>query len=101
MPRSHFVLGKSYIEMGKLDKAAELYRTLQTEAPRNANIPVLASAIFTAYDDQITAKEQEVDAIANSDDEAALPQAKTELEALRRQAVAIGLEYVEKSDDPQ
>lgn len=96
-----FVLARSYIEMGKLDKAAEKYRTLQKEDPHNANIPVLASSLFTAYDDQITAKTQEVDAIANRDDAAALATAKAELEALRRQAIGIGLEYVESSDQPQ
>lgn len=100
-PRTYFVLGKSYIEMGKLDKAEEKYRTLNENSPRNANIPILASSIFTAYDNEITAKAQEVDAIASSGDDAALKQALTELDGLRRKAVTIGLDYANTSDKPQ
>ena len=100
-PRTYFVLGKSYIEMGKLDKAEEKYRTLVTADPRSPNIPVLASAIFTAYDNEITAKAQEVDGIASGGDQDAAKQASAELESLRRRAVAIGLEYADNSSKPQ
>lgn len=101
VPVVHYVLGRCHIAMGDLAKGEEKYRTLQTSWPRDPNVSILAAAIFGAYDDQVTAKVAEVEAVAKQDDGAQLDKARQELEALRRKAVSVGLEYFEKSEKPQ
>ncbi len=101
LPSVYFILGRSYVEMGKLDKAEESYRILKQKAPRHNNVAGLASAIFSAYDRQVTAKETEVNSIAQQNKPELLAEVRGQLEALRRKTVSIGLDYFDGSDNPQ
>jgi hypothetical protein len=99
VPRVLYVLGNSYVQMGDLNKAEEKYRQLQNLAGRRNIVAYLATAIFTAYHAQVTAKAQEVEAIEKRGEDA--KQVREELAALRRRAVALGLEYYETAEQPQ
>ncbi|MEM7204258.1 MAG: hypothetical protein AAF628_28625 [Planctomycetota bacterium] len=101
VPTVLYVLGRSYIEMGDLDKAEAKSRQLEQAAPRSSYVAILGSALFGAYHDQVTAKDQEVQAILERGEEAPLEQARQELTALRRKALALGVEYLESSEKPQ
>lgn len=101
VPRVHYVLGRCYVAIGQLDKAEERYRTLINEAGKNhPTVPVLASSILAAYHARIQAAVTELAALEKGGDEAAARKAREGLTLLRRQALAIGLEYLKNSDDP-
>jgi tetratricopeptide (TPR) repeat protein len=100
VPRAHYVVGRSYVEIGQLDKAEERYRTLQKVSPRNPTIAVLASAILSAYHDQIQARLTEIESLQKTGDPAAITKAQQDLTLVRRKALAMGLDYLKTSEEP-
>lgn len=101
VPLVHYVLGRSYLEMGEVPKAEEVYRTLQRTAPRSSFVASLASAVFTALYDQVESQAKVASSEAVAKDGARRKAEQEKLEAMRRHLLEFGLDYLKSSSDPQ
>lgn len=101
VPLVYYVLGRSYLEMGEIAKAEEVYRTLQKTSPRSSFVASLASAVFTALYDQLQSQIKVISGEAVSKDPAKRKAELHKLEAMRKHLLQFGLDYLETSNDPQ
>ncbi len=101
LPRVLYVIGKSHVVTGALNKAEEQYRKLQKVAPRDVIVANLAAAVFTAFNDQVKAMELTVSSDEVRTNKSQLLAETQKLESLRRQLLALGRDYLKGSDKPQ
>lgn len=102
-PRVYDMVARLNAELGRIDRAEATYRTLRSEFPGSALIPMLATVIFTAHSDHLKSVEAEYQALLAAEDldRRELADAEVELESARRAALNSGLDYTRSSPRPQ
>ncbi|MEO6595196.1 MAG: hypothetical protein ABIP94_10630 [Planctomycetota bacterium] len=100
VPSALDYLGRLHTDIGDLDRAGEVYTQLkQKDAVRASR---LATETFQEYENQVKHLASELDqAIASDKGDAAINKAKTELTAMRKKLVALGMDYIKSSPKPQ
>ncbi|MBI5849517.1 MAG: hypothetical protein HZB39_00535 [Planctomycetes bacterium] len=88
-------------ELGQLAKAEEGYRTVRSLDPNSPIVPALATAVFKAHYDQVKAIETEMEAlVTRKAPEAEFAPVQRRLEAARRAALAMVVDYATNSASP-
>lgn len=98
---SYYYRGLAHVNLGELDKAEAMYRTLRKLSPKSEQVPALATAIFGTYHENIKAKGLEVEAARDAKDDKRADAALDQLNSLRKAALNCGLDYEKYSDEPQ
>lgn len=88
-------LARTYVEMGDIGKAEEMFNSLRQLDAKSTLIPALATRIYSAHEDRAKAAEVEFKGLR---DKNAKPEevkaAQGRLDQARRAALALGVEYL-------
>ncbi|MBL9078903.1 MAG: hypothetical protein JNL08_15460 [Planctomycetes bacterium] len=93
-------LGRLHADLGEFDKAEEVYAQLRAlDEVRGSR---LATELFKAYQDQITALTKELDqAIAKKAEDGKIAAAQAAVDAVRGKLLSLGISYIANSPKPQ